>query len=184
MPRGWIRAGRATPDHRRRRRRSATLERPPRSEMHTAGAGHLTTVPGLRGGASVVQLAPPTPSPPRARGAPTASSLTCLPIDNGAQGGENLKLTRTNNVATSDMCMRLWQARQPECVKTLWTDSAPLFWCIRCAHSAGRLLPRLAGDGPGVKGPPRRLRPLTPGSLPAGELVSPTWPQQRWGEAA
>ena len=72
----------------------------------------------------------------------------------------------------------------PECVKTLWTDSGTLFWCIRCVHSAGRLLPRLAGHAPGVKGPLRRLRPLTPGPLSAGGLVSPAWPQQHWGEAS
>ena len=72
---------------------------------------------------------------------------------------------------------------EAECVKTLWTDSGTLFWCIRCAHSAGRLLPRLAGHIPGVKGPLRRLRPLTPGLRPAGGLVSPAWPQHCWGGA-
>src|SRR5262249_13428850 len=64
-----------------------------------------------------------------------------------------------------------------ECVKTFWTDSSPQFWCIRCDHT-GCLPPRLADGAPGVKGPLRRLRPLTPDLPSAGGLVSPAWPQQ------
>jgi len=57
------------------------------------------------------------------------------------------------------------------------------FWCIRCGGHAWRLLPRLAAGAPGVTGPLRRLRPVTPGWPPAGGPVSPVWPQQRWGGA-
>ena len=61
----------------------------------------------------------------------------------------------------------------PEGVNSFETDLHEQFRCEPDGHGAGGHWPSLADDRPGVKGPLRRLTPLTPARPPAPQPLSP-----------
>src|SRR6266508_5307177 len=68
---------------------------------------------------------------------------------------------------------RRWPRGIAEGVNSFETDRARQFRYEPVGHGAGGQRPRVADSPPGIKGPLRRLRPLTPERSSAREPLSP-----------